>query len=295
MIAADGINGRMRNSIPEIAATGITARPFKEYCLRAIVQKERMLAAGPEMSELMERNALNTIWFGPKMVMLGYPVAAGDIYNIVLSVPRPADEKLVGKWGQPGDIKEGAKLLENFCERTKKVWSLVEECHKWTLGDLPPLPTFVSQNGKLVVVGDAAHAVLPYAGNGGGQALEDAASLAILLNSVSDQEQDLLPAMTAWNRMRMERMEGVRRWATGNQAVSTLPDGPEQEKRDQGWAAMTAGWKKEFTDLGEEGWKKKEKPEAVLQGENLGSPEMKQWLYAYDVIGDARRIAATLK
>lgn len=239
--------------------------------------------------------------------MLGYPISSGDLYNLILIVPRPADETHIGKWHQPGDLSEGEKLLQNFSSTPQKLWKLVDSCHKWTLGDLPPLPTFVSSNGKIVVVGDAAHAILPYAGNGGGQALEDAASLAIFLNSIphpnpekenkqeekEKEEKNLLPqAISAWNTLRLTRLSGVRNWTMGNQGFLTLPDGPLQEKRDEELAKMTAGWKQQLEELGgEEGWKKRVKPKAELKGEgDIRSPEMRMWLYGYDVIADARRV-----
>lgn len=182
----------------------------------------------------------------------------------------------------------------------------MDSCHKWTLGDLPPLPTFVSPNGKIIVVGDAAHAILPYAGNGGGQALEDAASLAIFLNSIShpekgihkeEKEKNLLPqAISAWNTLRLTRLSGVRNWTMGNQGFLTLPDGPLQERRDEELAKMTAGWKQQLEELGgEEGWRKRVKPKAELKGEgDIRSPEMRMWLYGYDVIADARRVVREL-
>ena len=209
IIAADGLRGKMRHFIPENG--GIEARPFSEHCFRAVVPKEKM-NEDPETAELMALDSLNMIWCGPGLCMLGYPVAAGELYNIVLSVPRPPDEDAVGKWSQPGDVKEGAKLLEPFNERAKKLWSLVESCNKWTLGDLPAMPTFVSQSGRMVLVGDCAHAILPHSGQGGAQALEDAASLAVFVGSIEDKSE-LQPKMRQWSDLRQGRLNGVRRFA----------------------------------------------------------------------------------
>lgn len=158
VIAADGLRGKVREMIP--GNEGIKAKAFKEHCFRTVVPKERM-NEHPETAELMQAGSLNLVWCGPGIAMLGYPVNAGNLYNIVLSVPRPADEDLVGKWSQPGDPEEGADLLKPFNARCRKLWSLVTECNKWTLGDLPPLKTFASESGRLCVIGDAAHAILP--------------------------------------------------------------------------------------------------------------------------------------
>ncbi|KAF7196851.1 FAD-dependent monooxygenase OpS4 [Pseudocercospora fuligena] len=289
IIGADGLRGKVRECIPE--NFGFKARAFSEHCFRAVVPKEKM-EMFPETKELMELDSLNMVWCGPGLCMLGYPVASGELYNLVLSVPRPPDEDAVGKWSQPGDVKEGEKLLEIFCPRARRLWSLVEECNKWTLGDLPALPTFVSESGRLVLVGDCAHAILPHSGQGGAQALEDAAALAVFVGSVKEKSE-LQSKMRQWSDLRQARMNGVRRFAMGNQKFLTMADGPDQQKRDQMWAAMTAGWKKALEENGEEGIRAKARATKLdPQSEDMRSPETRMYLYGYDAAEEARKIVA---
>lgn len=235
----------------------------------------------------MEAGNLNMVWCGPGIAMLGYPIAAGALYNIVLSVPRPANEEAVGKWSQPGDVNEGAALLAPFGPRPKKLWSLVEECNKWTLGDVPAMPTFISQNGKFVVIADAAHAILPHSGQGACQALEDAVSLGVCMSAVHSRA-DIPRSMHIWNEVRQQRMESVRRYASGNQQFLTMPDGPGQQKRDQVLAMSTAAWKKELVELGEEGYKNKPKVQPESQSGDVRSPEYRMYLCGYDAADETR-------
>ncbi|KAK4495324.1 hypothetical protein PRZ48_013655 [Zasmidium cellare] len=288
VIAADGLRGKIRETIP--GNEGTKARPFQEQCFRAIIPKEKM-DQHPETRELMRAGGLNMVWCGPGMAMLGYPVNAGNLYSIVLAVPRPAEEELLGKWSQPGDPAEGAELLKPFNERCRKLWSLVTECNKWTLGDLPPLKTFASESGRLCVIGDAAHAILPHSGQGGAQALEDSASLATLLSTLPSPTH-LPQTLSTWNTLRQTRLKGIRRYASGNQQFLTMPDGPEQVKRDELWGAMTRAWKKELEELGEEGVKAKEKPRAEAESEDMRGPGTRMWVFGYDAFGEAERAVA---
>ncbi|EME86933.1 uncharacterized protein MYCFIDRAFT_172621 [Pseudocercospora fijiensis CIRAD86] len=233
---------------------GFKARPFKEK-----------MEIDVETKELMELDSLNMVWCGPGLCMLGYPVAADRLTRMRL----------------------GSEVSLEM-----KLWDLVEECNKWTSGDLPALPTFVSASGKLVLVSDCAHAILPHSGQGGAQALEDAAALAVFVGSVKDKSE-LQPKMRQWSDLRQARINGVRRFAMGNQKFLTMADGPDQQKRDQMWAAMTAGWKKELERNGEEGIRAKAKAtKPDPQSEDMRSPETRMYLYGYDAAEEARKIIA---
>ncbi|KAI1325210.1 hypothetical protein F5Y16DRAFT_423286 [Xylariaceae sp. FL0255] len=288
VIAADGVGSRTRASIPD--NLDVKPRPYKEDCFRAVVRREKMMTE-PDTAELMG-GKVSMVWCGPAICVLGYPVAGGAKYNIVVSVARRSDEHAIGKWSKPGDIHEVAKLLSPFCSRVQKLWSKVDECNQWTLGDLPEIPTFVSESGKFALVGDSAHAILPHAGQGGAMALEDAASIAEFVR-VLKGPQDLPRAMRAWNDLRQRRLVNIRRMAQGNADFLTLPDGPGQEKRDQLWGAMTAGWKKELADMGEEGYRqRKVTPDPDAQ--DVRTPAARMYLYGYDATGEAKAMAKML-
>lgn len=62
----------------------------------------------------------------------------------------------------------------------------VDHCLVWKLVELPALPSWVSKNGNVVVMGDAAHAMLPFAAQGGVMDIEDGAALAECLDRARD-------------------------------------------------------------------------------------------------------------
>ena len=169
--------------------------------------------------------------------MVSYPIGSGQMFNIVLLLPASTDTD-VGKWSQPGDISEARRMIELFCTQVKRIWTLVDSCAKWTIGCLPPLPSFTSDSGRLMLVGDAAHAIVPHVAQGGAMALEDAATLAELISSISDKSE--LPSrMRVWNALRQERVSNIRRVAESSGDFQTIPDGSQQRRRDEALATST--------------------------------------------------------
>ena len=280
IVGADGILSRTRECIP--ANVGAKAVAFKEYCFRTVVPKAKM-NSDPETAELM-RGQDSMIWCGPGVTVLGYTVSGGELYNTLTACPRPSEAPL-GHWNEPGDVEEARDLVKDFCPAVKKIWSYVDSCAKWTLGEVPRIDRYASQSGKFVLIGDAAHALVPHLGQGGGMALEDCAALAEFV-SWAQESGNLAQAMSAFQEFRQPRIETLRQIAYGNQAFMSLEDGPEQQERDKLWGMMTRQWKEEVRQLGEEGIKAKPRPEAI-PGKDMRSPESRQYLSGYDVFEEA--------
>lgn len=107
---------------------------------------------------------------------------------------------------------------------------------RWDLYDRPPLDAW--SQGRTVVIGDAAHAMMPYLGQGAAQALEDGVAIGDLLRGAGrDDVPKLLPDL--W-RTRHQRTDDVQRISRANRGLYHLPDGPDQEARDQNLASDAA-------------------------------------------------------
>ncbi|OCL11130.1 FAD/NAD(P)-binding domain-containing protein [Glonium stellatum] len=83
-----------------------------------------------------------------------------------------------------------------------------ETMFDWPFYTMPKLHSWISTAGRVVILGDAAHAVPPAAGQGASQAFEDAYTLAILLEGISEKV-GLQEALSFWNSKRQERVDGV--------------------------------------------------------------------------------------
>ena len=211
-------------------------------------------------------------------------MSAGQLFNTLISRPRPSDAPF--EWTSPGDLKEARGLLKDFCPAAQKIWSHVDSCMKWTLGEVKDAQ-YVSSTGRCVLIGDAAHAFAPHSGQGAAMALEDAVALAESVSN-AQHESDLSRSMTAFQNFRKPRVENVRTVAYGNQEFFCMEDGPKQQERDALWAAMTKAWKAEWRELGDEGYKSRPKPKAV-PSQDMRSPEGRMYVYGYDVFSEVEK------
>jgi salicylate hydroxylase len=105
---------------------------------------------------------------------------------------------------------------------------------KWRLFDLPELDGWVHSSGNACLLGDSAHPMLPYLGQGAAQAAEDAAVLRLCLSS----EDDLATALAKYQEIRLPRASTVQSKTREHQHILHIEDGREQEQRDKLMAAQ---------------------------------------------------------
>lgn len=153
VIGADGIRSKVRRSV--IGSDDIM--PYSTNCaFRATVPAE-VMRSDPEISHLM--NDINSnFWIGPKRHIVGYPIKNGTLYNLVMALPGVA---ATDKWNESGDLNEMKESYNDFDPVLKKILSYVTSCRKWALAELPAIDQWVSRSGTIVLLGDAAHAMLP--------------------------------------------------------------------------------------------------------------------------------------
>ena len=85
------------------------------------------------------------------------------MYNLVMCHPGYAKP---GEWAVPGDVKTMKATYVDFDPLIRKVTSKVTSCLKWTLAELPPLQSWLNESGKVIRIGDAAHATVHFPGAG---------------------------------------------------------------------------------------------------------------------------------
>ena len=88
----------------------------------------------------------------------------GDKYNLCLVSEEEAGRE--GEWYTLGDLEKVKVKYAHFESDVRKLLGLAkpEDCYIWRFSELPPLNKWVSELGNVVIIGDAAHAMLPYAG-----------------------------------------------------------------------------------------------------------------------------------
>ena len=197
VIAADGIHSELR---PHVFPP---SRPVfhGSVAYRGLVPHERIPHLPVERWQM---------WLGTGKHFLAFPVRAGTIINYVGFVP--ADEEMKESWSAPGDPDVLRREFAGWDPRIEDLLRHVQVTFRWALYDREPLPTWT--NGRLSLLGDAAHPMLPHLGQGANQSIEDGMALATILASADRQTAPA--ALLAYEKLRRERVAQVQRGAREN-------------------------------------------------------------------------------
>jgi salicylate hydroxylase len=150
------------------------------------------------------------MWLGKGKHFLTFPVRAGELINYVGFVP--ADEEMKESWSAPGDPDVLRREFAGWDPRIGSLLGEVEQTFRWALYDREPLPGW--SRGRLTLLGDAAHPMLPHLGQGANQSIEDGMALATILARAS--RTNAPAALLAYEQLRRERVALVQRGAREN-------------------------------------------------------------------------------
>jgi salicylate hydroxylase len=219
VIGADGIHSRLRERLAPAADSR-----FSGLCAyRCLVPAEQAPA--------MARRAVQSLWLGPGRHLVHYPVSGGRLVNVVAIVP--AGDWRTESWTAEGDVAELRREFDGWAAPVQQLLASASQTQRWALYDRSPLERW--SEGRLTLLGDAAHAMLPFFAQGAAQATEDAAVLAHCLRGVP---RDGVPqALARYEAARRPRASQVQLMSRGREIRNHLPDGPQQAQRDAEFAS----------------------------------------------------------
>jgi salicylate hydroxylase len=196
VIAADGINSVLQKHVVEPSAPEYAG--CRAY--RGLISSDKL----PEW-----RREAHQVWMGDGKHFMVFPVRGGELVNYVGFVPTSSET--AESWSAIGDRDELAASFAGWDSRVTGLLDKVETCFWWGLYDRKPLGTWV--NGRLALLGDAAHPMLPHLGQGANQAIEDGTALAVLLQAcVEDRAvEDALKRYEALRRPRTSMVQAEAR------------------------------------------------------------------------------------
>jgi salicylate hydroxylase len=145
------------------------------------------------------------LWLGRRAHVVHYPVAGGRQLNIVVLEARKTP---VEGWSAPGDP---AELSLRFEKAALLLRDLLARPSSWSLWSLFDLPARKMASGRIALLGDAAHPVLPFLAQGAALAIEDAEALAQNLSS-----PEPAPALSRYETQRLRRVRKVQAHARRN-------------------------------------------------------------------------------
>jgi len=139
-------------------------------------------------------------------------------------------------WTDRGEVADALAAYEGWHPQIRRIVESVDETFVWALFDRAPLERWSS--GRVTLLGDACHPMLPFMAQGAAQAIEDGAALAACLAGTPDVEA----AFRRYEAVRLPRASKIQSLSAQNKVRFHLPDGPEQEERDRRMATRSTDW-----------------------------------------------------
>jgi salicylate hydroxylase len=207
LVGADGIHSAVRASVFGPDAPRFTGK----ICYRSVIPAAAVTGAPPDPEDV--------VWLGPRGAIVVYRVRRDELINVVCHYDDEhyAHESWIAEC-------EAAEVLERYRRWHESLGRLLrggERWYKWALYDRDPIPRWSA--GRITLLGDAAHPMLPYLGQGAGQTIEDGCVLAAALAAGSD---DPAAAVAHYERARRPRASAVvlasRERGTSNHLASPL-------------------------------------------------------------------------
>ncbi len=176
------------------------------------------------------------VWMGPDRHFVHYFVQDGRLVNFVAVIDQDAWTR--ESWTDRGDVTDALRAFEGWHPQLRSILGAVEETFIWALFDRAPLERW--SVGRVTVLGDACHPMLPFMAQGAAQAIEDGAVLAACLqNAVPDTASE---ALRRYEELRLPRASRIQGLSTTNKTRFHLRDGAAQEERDREMAHGSTDW-----------------------------------------------------
>ncbi|PVH98846.1 FAD binding domain-containing protein [Periconia macrospinosa] len=234
IVGADGIHSKIRTFV---LGREVQAHPTGISAYRLMIPSAKLEEKSPGFfAKINPRHACTSMVAAHECRLIMGPARNGDIYSIVGLVP---DEQMnedpngASSWVTKGDLNKMLKTFEEFPEWARSTFQHSDSIGLWQLRDIDPLDTWT--RGRVILIGDAAHAMLPTQGQGASQAVEDAEALGAFFNEINDrpsieQVSSLLQTVFACRYERASLIQGFSRQAAkpatdeGSKEIKMRPD-----------------------------------------------------------------------
>jgi salicylate hydroxylase len=190
IVGADGIHSPVRASLFGPDAPRFTGK----ICYRSVVPTGAVRGARPGTDGAQ--------WLGPHGTIVLYPLRGEELINVVCHYDD--DEYRHESWIAECSGEEVLGRYAGWHESLLRLFAAASTWYKWALYDRDPIPQWT--RGRVTVLGDAAHPMLPYLGQGACQAIEDGA---VLATALSAEAADPLTGLARYERTRRPRASRV--------------------------------------------------------------------------------------
>lgn len=219
VVGCDGIHSVVRHYL----------RGHEEKHFANILMWRSLLPA--ESVEGLELPERGNYWFGPGRTLITYWIRPKNLYSILASVP--AHEVQRESWTENGDIIEMLRSFEDAEPRARAMLAQVKTAFITGMYYRDPIDSWSS--GRVTLLGDAAHPMVPFLAAGAGQSIEDAWTLARVLA----RRQDNIPgALLEYERRRLPRTTRIQAGARAVVKLMHETDATRLHNRNARWKGM---------------------------------------------------------
>ncbi len=219
LVGCDGIHSAVRQHL-----RGNEEKHFANILMwRSLIPAERLEGLGLE-----ERG---NYWFGPGRTLVTYWVRPKNLYSILASVP--AHEVQRESWTESGDISE---MLRSFDDAEPRARAMLEQCKTAFITGMyyrDPIDSWTS--GRITLLGDAAHPMVPFLAAGAGQSIEDAWTFARVL---ARRQDDVPGALLEYERRRLPRTTRIQSGARAAVKMMHETDSGRLRDRNGRWKGL---------------------------------------------------------
>ncbi|MFI1797859.1 3-hydroxybenzoate 6-monooxygenase [Streptomyces sp. NPDC020379] len=219
LIGADGIRSAIRRQLVGDGEPRVSGHTI----YRSVIPMELV-------PEELRWNTV-TLWAGPKWHFVHYPIAGGTHLNLAATRDDGARDAVVGR---PAERAHVIGRFPELGETARRLLELGADWKEWVLCDRDPVDTWT--DGRVALLGDAAHPMLQYAAQGACMALEDAVVIGSLLDAPAEDTVQRLEKYNAERHARTARTQLVAR-EMGTQLYH--PSGPQAQARNAMMSALS--------------------------------------------------------
>ncbi|KAJ6134520.1 hypothetical protein N7523_000842 [Penicillium sp. IBT 18751x] len=285
VIAADGINSFARSQLLMSSDPG--PQPTGWAALRMMAEVSK-IQQNPATADLVNLKSYNSnFWIAPDRSCMTYLIKDASMLNIVLSHRDDTDMSKLSY----GDLKKVVDdLFGDFEEPVQKLLNLsLPKIVNYPVYAVPPLPHWTHPSGRFTLLGDAAHAMAFYMSMGVSLAVEDAVSLATVLNLACPDPRTvpetyrLKDALTVFEVVRKRRAVNVQRASLRAGDSLHVPDGKEREAMYGLMRHTNEDFclPKEHLDSTSD---ERDEIDRAIGG--FGNKQTRDWCYGYDAVRD---------
>lgn len=208
LIGADGIRSVARQYVlASHHLPPVHPRFSGTWAYRGIISHASFKEALQQVNGDTDLADIPQMLLGKDKHILTFPIRKGEQINIVAFCSNREDTVLPADtpWTKPVDKAQMLSDFSDWSESSQTLLGLIEQPTIWALHEIEELSTYQSTSGHVIVMGDAAHAMLPHQGAGAGQGLEDALILAALLSTKNLQADQLTDVSSIYEKLRLKR------------------------------------------------------------------------------------------